>query len=133
MDALIAFANKRRSSAATNINLHSSRSHLIVTVEVTSLQEATGEETVGKIHLVDLAGSERIAHSKVEGQQLKETISINQSLSALGDVIAARATESAAPVPRSTKAGAALTEADKVEVAQVFKSCSGAVSAFRRT
>ena len=37
--------------------------------------------------MVDLAGCERISRSGAEGQQLKEATSINQSLSALGDVI----------------------------------------------
>ena len=94
MDALVAVAHKRRSQGATNINLHSSRSHLIVTVEVVSRYKTTGEIRHGRLHLVDLAGSERISQSKVMGQQLKETLSINKSLSALGDVITARATES---------------------------------------
>ena len=94
MDALVAIAHKRRSQGATNINLHSSRSHLIVTVEVVSRYKATGETRHGRLHLVDLAGSERVSQSKVTGQQLKETLSINKSLSALGDVITARATES---------------------------------------
>jgi hypothetical protein len=39
---------------------------------------------------VDLAGSERINKSGAAGQALKEAQNINKSLSALGDVIAAR-------------------------------------------
>lgn len=39
---------------------------------------------------VDLAGSERINKSGATGQALKEAQNINKSLSALGDVIAAR-------------------------------------------
>lgn len=39
--------------------------------------------------LVDLAGSERLNNSRVEGDRLKETLAINKSLSALGDVISA--------------------------------------------
>ena len=41
--------------------------------------------------MVDLAGSERLDRSNAQGQRLKEAQSINKSLSALGDVIAARA------------------------------------------
>ena len=41
------------------------------------------------LSLIDLAGSERIAHTKVEGERLKETQAINKSLSALADVISA--------------------------------------------
>ena len=44
-----------------------------------------------KLHLVDLAGSERITKSGAEGARLKEAQNINKSLSALGDVIQARA------------------------------------------
>ena len=39
--------------------------------------------------LVDLAGSERVEKSGVQGDELKEAASINKSLSAIGDVIAA--------------------------------------------
>jgi hypothetical protein len=44
---------------------------------------------VGKLNLVDLAGSERVLISGATGQRLEETKKINQSLSALGNVIAA--------------------------------------------
>ena len=44
---------------------------------------------VGKLNLVDLAGSERVRMSGATGQRLEETKKINQSLSALGNVIAA--------------------------------------------
>ena len=39
--------------------------------------------------MIDLAGSESMLESKVEGERLKETTSINKSLSCLGDVISA--------------------------------------------
>jgi hypothetical protein len=44
---------------------------------------------VGKLNLVDLAGSERVRLTGATGQRLEETKKINQSLSALGNVIAA--------------------------------------------
>lgn len=44
---------------------------------------------VGKLNLVDLAGSERVRLSGATGQRLKESKKINQSLSALGNVISA--------------------------------------------
>ncbi|KAF1330686.1 Kinesin-like protein, partial [Globisporangium splendens] len=44
---------------------------------------------VGKLSLVDLAGSERVRLSGATGQRLEESKKINQSLSALGNVIAA--------------------------------------------
>lgn len=57
----------------------------------------TGERCEGCLNLVDLAGSERLNVSFASGpgaglpdrERVKETQSINKSLSALGDVIAA--------------------------------------------
>lgn len=43
-----------------------------------------------KFNLIDLAGSERLSRSGVSGDIQKESININRSLSALGDVIEAR-------------------------------------------
>lgn len=50
---------------------------------------ATGETVTGMLNLVDLAGSERLAKSESEGQRLREALSINSSLSALGKVVMA--------------------------------------------
>ena len=44
---------------------------------------------MGKLNLVDLAGSERVRVTGATGKRLEESKSINQSLSALGNVIAA--------------------------------------------
>jgi len=79
------------------MNDTSSRSHalfiIIVEQNEITLEEETGEirQTfrVGKLNLVDLAGSERVRISGASGKQLEETKKINQSLSALGNVIAA--------------------------------------------
>jgi len=92
---LITQADRNRSSTATNMNEHSSRSHMILTVTVLSEYLPTGVQTRGKLNLVDLAGSERINKSGAIGQALTEAKSINKSLSALGDVIAARAAKQA--------------------------------------
>ncbi len=88
---LIAFADRNRSQAVTNMNEHSSRSHMMLTVTIVSEYKPTGMMTRGKLNLVDLAGSERIEKSGAQGVALKEAQNINKSLSALGDVIAARA------------------------------------------
>ena len=53
----------------------------------------TGEVSRGRLHLIDLAGSERLNKSGVSDQAKKEAVSINKSLSALGEVIAARASK----------------------------------------
>lgn len=44
---------------------------------------------VGKLNLVDLAGCERVRVTGATGQRLEESKKINQSLSALGNVIKA--------------------------------------------
>lgn len=44
---------------------------------------------VGKLNLVDLAGSERVRVTGATGKRLEESKSINQTLSCLGNVIAA--------------------------------------------
>lgn len=71
------------------MNAASSRSHLVVTIHVSSLNRHTGHLSNGKLAFVDLAGSERLKKSGSEGQALKEAAAINGSLSALGDVISA--------------------------------------------
>ncbi|KAF6019824.1 hypothetical protein EB796_021863 [Bugula neritina] len=81
--------HQNRATASTNMNEYSSRSHALLCVEVTGLNRTTGAKTLGKLHLVDLAGSERVSKSGADGARLKEAQSINKSLSALGDVIAA--------------------------------------------
>jgi kinesin family protein 5 len=44
---------------------------------------------LSKLYFVDLAGSERVKKSKVEGQNMQETNSINLSLTTLGKCIRA--------------------------------------------
>ena len=88
-DVLLALdrGNVNRAKASTNLNLHSSRSHMILRVDVTS---GVGEtKNKGTLYLVDLAGSERVRKSEAEGKTLKEAQHINKSLSALGDVMEA--------------------------------------------
>jgi kinesin family protein C2/C3 len=88
---LLKVADVNRSQRGTDMNEHSSRSHMMLTVTVTTESRANNTVTRGKLNLVDLAGSERVGKSGAAGQALKEAQNINKSLSALGDVIAARA------------------------------------------
>ncbi|GAX82219.1 hypothetical protein CEUSTIGMA_g9647.t1 [Chlamydomonas eustigma] len=90
----IAAGNAVRSTAVTHLNETSSRSHSIL---ILSLQQQlppspdSGEVEIlsSKLNLIDLAGSERTKKSRVEGSRLKEAVSINQGLLALGNVISA--------------------------------------------
>lgn len=80
-------ATKLRSTASTESNEHSSRSHSIFIIHLHGHNNLTNEVSHGILNLVDLAGSERIHSSQVSGDRLRETQNINRSLSCLGDVI----------------------------------------------
>ena len=84
---------QNRTTASTKSNDTSSRSHCVLTVWVQTSDAMTNTQTFGKLQLVDLAGSERLKKSEATGQQLTEAKYINKSLSALGNVIAARVTK----------------------------------------
>ncbi len=79
-----------RAVAATNMNAHSSRSHSVLILKVEQ-QDAKGAIRTGVLNLVDLAGSERAGKTGASGQTMEEAKKINQSLSALSNVISALA------------------------------------------
>ena len=85
--------NDLRTTASTNMNDTSSRSHAIFTIFFVQAGYLSGMpyETESKIHLVDLAGSERANATGASGQRLKEGAHINKSLVTLGSVISALA------------------------------------------
>lgn len=89
VDTILRRASQTRSVAATAANERSSRSHSVFILRLIGVNPATGQRSEGTLNLVDLAGSERLSHSQSTGERLKETQSINRSLSCLGDVIAA--------------------------------------------
>ncbi|KAE8599853.1 hypothetical protein XENTR_v10017360 [Xenopus tropicalis] len=86
---LLTLGKKNRATFCTNMNERSSRSHALLTINISGKDLTTGTVTTGKLNLVDLAGSERVCKSGAEGERLKEAQNINKSLLALGEVIQA--------------------------------------------
>ncbi|XP_029808156.1 kinesin-like protein KIF7 [Suricata suricatta] len=95
--SLLEMGNAARHTGATHLNRLSSRSHTVFTVTLEQRGRApsrlprppAGQLLVSKFHFVDLAGSERVLKTGSTGERLKESIQINSSLLALGNVISA--------------------------------------------
>ncbi|KAH9593177.1 Kinesin motor domain [Trypanosoma melophagium] len=79
---LQSIAERNRKYGVTNLNDHSSRSHMILTFEI-----HRGSRQVSTINLVDLAGSESASRANTEGMSLREGGFINKSLLTLGNVV----------------------------------------------
>lgn len=108
--ALVHHGLRCRAVAATNMNEHSSRSHLLIRLTVRSVDRQDGTKKVGKMYLIDLAGSENVAQSGAEGKHLKEAIMINKSLSALHDVMSALSSSSSHVPYRNSTLTKVLTD-----------------------
>ncbi|XP_012826383.1 kinesin-like protein KIF21B isoform X5 [Xenopus tropicalis] len=88
-----------RTTASTQMNSQSSRSHAIFSVHLqqTRVSETCSKDSssleyetlTAKFHFVDLAGSERLKRTGATGERAREGISINCGLLALGNVISA--------------------------------------------
>lgn len=88
INQILEIGNSNRTISETKMNISSSRSHSILRVEI-NINEDDKNSYTSTLFLVDLAGSERLTKSGTNSSQtsLKETIGINSSLSALGNVI----------------------------------------------
>ncbi|XP_015184981.1 PREDICTED: kinesin-like protein KIF16B isoform X1 [Polistes dominula] len=109
--------NTHRTTASTNMNDVSSRSHAIFTITFVQAGFSEGNmpsETVSKVHLVDLAGSERANATGATGQRLKEGAHINKSLVTLGSVISALAEVSSSGDSSSSKRNVFIPYRDSV-------------------
>lgn len=78
-----------RTTKSTEMNMVSSRSHAIFTLLLRQRREFGAKVLASKLHFVDLAGSERLKRTQAKGDRVKESISINSGLLALGNVISA--------------------------------------------
>jgi len=118
IEKLMDIGNDNRTTASTNMNDTSSRSHAIFTINFTQAKffKDMPSETVSKIHLVDLAGSERANSTGATGQRLKEGANINKSLVTLGSVISALAEASVieAPSPSGKKKSGYIPYRDSI-------------------
>ncbi|PYH84216.1 kinesin-domain-containing protein [Aspergillus uvarum CBS 121591] len=80
-------ANINRSTSATKLNAHSSRSHAILCVRVTV---STGDKTcVSTASAIDLAGSEDNRRTDNDKERMVESASINKSLFVLAQCVEA--------------------------------------------
>lgn len=86
MVQLLHDSTENRTSAATKMNTDSSRSHLVLEINVETTNTISNVVSNGRLTLVDLAGSERVSRSEATGIRLTEAAAINKSLSALAQV-----------------------------------------------
>ncbi|KAK9723293.1 hypothetical protein K7432_002040 [Basidiobolus ranarum] len=82
-------ACKCRSTASTKLNMASSRSHAILSVQVQWRDEERKKTITGKAHLIDLAGSEDNRRTGNGKDRMAESAAINKSLFVLGQVVEA--------------------------------------------
>ncbi|XP_028611140.1 kinesin-like protein KIF28P [Grammomys surdaster] len=91
IEKLVEQGSKIRMTASTNMNASSSRSHLLIAIQVKQVFLDIALTKQSSINMVDLAGSERQRSSGSEGDRLREGSRVNLSLTSLGNVISALA------------------------------------------
>lgn len=82
-------ANNNRSTSATKLNAHSSRSHAVMRVRVQIHDKTTGETKTGTVSCIDLAGSEDNRRTANDKERMVESASINKSLFVLAQCVEA--------------------------------------------
>ncbi|KAJ8114644.1 hypothetical protein OPT61_g3524 [Boeremia exigua] len=80
-------ANMNRSTSATKLNAHSSRSHAVLCVKITQTTETTVR--VSRASCIDLAGSEDNRRTENNKERLVESSAINKSLFVLAQCVEA--------------------------------------------
>ncbi|KAK6440624.1 hypothetical protein LTR95_003156 [Oleoguttula sp. CCFEE 5521] len=86
-EGLYDHANINRSTSATKLNAHSSRSHAILCVKIS---QTTGDQTrVSTVSAIDLAGSEDNRRTDNNKERLVESAAINKSLFVLAQCVEA--------------------------------------------
>jgi len=120
LEKLKRLGDRKRTTAATRMNEHSSRSHSIFSITIETVSNQANElkrqkgpassgdglksggafsVRVGRLHLIDLAGSERQSKSGSTGLQLREASRINLSLTCLSLVIRALTDPASTHIP----------------------------------
>ncbi|KAJ5637828.1 hypothetical protein N7490_007707 [Penicillium lividum] len=80
-------ANNNRSTSATKLNAHSSRSHAILGVKVTIC--SADQTRISTVSAIDLAGSEDNRRTENDKERMVESASINKSLFVLAQCVEA--------------------------------------------
>ncbi len=102
---ILTIGTTNRMTRSTDFNLTSSRSHALLTLTFEIEQQVDSGQTLisrSKLNLIDLAGSEKYVTASelsTTKQHVKELTSINKSLSALGNVIAALSANNRSHIP----------------------------------
>jgi len=96
---IMKLANQNRSVGSHKMNSRSSRSHLVLSIQIHCTHMISGQKKSSRLNLIDLAGSERISKTGVAASALEEAKHISTSLTAFGCVMNALAQGNAQHIP----------------------------------